>query len=83
VYASAGRHAEAVAALTRALREDPRRASAYVELGLAYAGSGKLPEAIGALERGLALDPSQVAASLALRGLFRRVSGSEDSEASR
>lgn len=53
-----GRMAEAVAALSTAVRLEPDNPDPYVNLGAALASLGRLDEAISALSRAVALEPA-------------------------
>ena len=66
VHAQAGRHAEAVTALERAVRVSPTQPRFFNELGIAYRGNGQFEKAREAYERALALDANYAAALLNL-----------------
>ncbi len=53
-YAKAGRHAEAVAHLREAVRQDPGYSAAWKLLGKALAETGALAEALDAYRQGIA-----------------------------
>ena len=66
VHAQAGRHAEAVAALERAVLLSPTQPRFFNELGIAYRGNGQFEKAREAYERALTLDAHYAAALLNL-----------------
>lgn len=66
VHARAGRQAEAVASLERAVQANPTQARFFNELGIAYRNNGQFAKAKDAYERALALDASHAAALLNL-----------------
>lgn len=57
-YRSAGRIAEALAALRRAVDHDPDDLSVYADIAGTLADHGRLDEALGWIDRALARDPS-------------------------
>ena len=66
VHAQAGRHAEAVAALERAVQVSPTQPRFFNELGIAYRANGQFDKAREAYERALTLDANYAAALLNL-----------------
>ena len=66
VHTLAGRHAEAVAALERAVLLSPTQPRFFNELGIAYRGNGQFEKARDAYERALTLDAHYAAALLNL-----------------
>jgi tetratricopeptide (TPR) repeat protein len=67
----AGRHAEGAAELEQAVRLDPDRASAHLNLGVAYAQLGRYAEARAQAEEALRLRPDYPQAQGLLRELSR------------
>ena len=66
LLARAGRSADAVAALERAVQASPTQPRFHNELGIAYRNNGQFAKAKDAYERALALDASLAAAVLNL-----------------
>ena len=66
IQAHAGRNAEAVTALERAVQASPAQPRFFNALGIAYRGNGQFTKAREAYERALALDPKHAAALLNL-----------------
>lgn len=69
--------AGAEAALVRATQQEPRWASAYTALGLAYYGGAKFKDAIDAYQKAIAIEPNNAAAVAGL-GLARVMKGEKD-----
>jgi tetratricopeptide (TPR) repeat protein len=57
-----GRFADAAASLTAALRVDPRRATAWSDLGVVHAAIGRTDLAMGCYDRALELEPDHAGA---------------------
>ncbi|MFH1021394.1 MAG: tetratricopeptide repeat protein [Pseudomonadota bacterium] len=72
-----GRMAEAVAALSTAVRLEPDNPDPYVNLGAALASQGRLAEAIPVLSRAVALEPANADAGNNL-GLALILAGRQD-----
>jgi Flp pilus assembly protein TadD len=66
LHARAGRQAEAVASLERAVQASPTQPRFFNELGIAYRNNGQFAKAKDAYERALALDANHAAALLNL-----------------
>ena len=66
IYRNAGKNAEAVAALERAVQASPGQAVYFNQLGLAYRSSGQFGKARGAYERAIELDGAYAAPVLNL-----------------
>lgn len=66
LHARAGRQADAVAALERAVQVSPTQPRFFNELGIAYRNHGQFGKAKDAYERAIALDANHVAALLNL-----------------
>jgi tetratricopeptide (TPR) repeat protein len=56
-YQQQGQLARAIEAYEKSIREDPRNAATFNNLGVALNESGEIDQAIGAFEKALALDP--------------------------
>ena len=68
----AGRPAEAIAELQKALADNPRYADAYAELGIVHLKAKRYPEAEKCLERALEISPDNYRANLYLMILYQR-----------
>lgn len=66
IHAQAGRTAEAIAALERAVQASPTQPRFFNALGIAYRSNGQFAKARAAYERALALDPNHAATVLNL-----------------
>jgi tetratricopeptide (TPR) repeat protein len=70
LHRAAGRHADSVASLERAVAASPKQARFWNELGVSYRHVGQFGKAQAAYERALAEDASLAAASLNLGILY-------------
>ena len=62
VYRQAGKHAESVAALERAVQANPKQAAYFNQLGIAYRNTGQFAKAREAYDKAIALDPGYATA---------------------
>lgn len=66
VYRHAGKHAESIAALERAVLANPQQPAYYNQLGIAHRHAGQFAKARDAYDKAIALDPNYASATLNL-----------------